>query len=107
MHRWRAVYKDENWLCSGFYPRTEFGMQLDALAKSGCEKIFEEKVSGTKADRPELASMRTTLRKGDVVYIYKLDRLGRSLKHLLELASDFEKDGVGLVSLNDQKKLLT
>jgi len=76
-------------------------MQLDALAKSDCEKIFEEKVSGTKADRPELALMRTILRKGDIVYIYKLDRLGRSLKHLLELASDFEKNGVGLVSLND------
>jgi len=67
----------------------------------GREKIFEEKVSGAKADGPELASMRTALRKGDIVYIYKLDRLGRSLKHLLELASDFEKKGVGLVSLND------
>lgn len=76
-------------------------MQLHALAKVGCEKIFEEKVSGTKADRPELASMRTVLRKGDIVFIYKLDRLGRSLKHLLELASDFEKNGIGLVSLND------
>jgi len=45
--------------------------------------------------------MQQILRKGDVIYIYKLDRLGRSLKHLLELTSDFETKGVGLVSLND------
>ncbi|WP_069659378.1 recombinase family protein [Arcticibacter eurypsychrophilus] len=76
-------------------------MQLDALNKEGCEQIFQEKASGTKSERHELSAMQQILRKGDVIYIYKLDRLGRSLKHLLELASDFEKKGVGLVSLND------
>lgn len=76
-------------------------MQLDALTKVGCEEIFKEKASGVKSDRPELQAMKTILRAGDVVYIYKLDRLGRSLKHLLEITSDFEKKGVGLISLND------
>jgi DNA invertase Pin-like site-specific DNA recombinase len=76
-------------------------MQLDALSKAGCQQIFKEKVSGIKSDRPELAAMQQILRKDDVVYIYKLDRLGRSLKHLLEIAGEFEKKGVGLVSIND------
>lgn len=76
-------------------------MQLDALKKAGCKEIFQEKASGSKTDRPELAAMQKTLRPGDVVYVYKLDRLGRSLKHLLELTVKFEKDEVGLISLND------
>ncbi|TLU88680.1 recombinase family protein [Dyadobacter sediminis] len=76
-------------------------MQLDALQKAGCEKIFQEKASGIKSDRPQLAAMQQILREGDVIYIYKLDRLGRSLKHLLEMTSDFEKRGIGLVSIND------
>lgn len=77
-------------------------MQLDALGKAGCEKVFQEKASGIKSDRPQLAAMQQILREGDVIYIYKLDRLGRSLKHLLEMTSDFEKRGIGLVSINDQ-----
>ncbi len=76
-------------------------MQLDALNKAGCEQIFQEKASGVKSERPELSAMQQILRKGDVIYIYKLDRLGRSLKHLLELTSDFENKGIGLISLND------
>lgn len=82
-------------------------MQLDALQKAGCEKIFQEKASGIKSDRPELAAMQQILRKGDVIYIYKLDRLGRSLKHLLELTSDFEQRGIGLVSINDHMDTTT
>jgi len=76
-------------------------LQLDALTKAGCEIIFQEKVSGIKADRPELEKMMAQLRKGDVVCIYKLDRLGRSLKNLLNLVADFEKREVGLRSLTD------
>ena len=76
-------------------------LQLDALTKAGCEIIFQEKASGTKADRPELEKMMSQLRKGDVVCIYKLDRLGRSLKNLLNLVADFEKREVGLRSLTD------
>ncbi len=76
-------------------------MQLDALQKAGCEKVFQEKASGIKSERPQLTAMQQILREGDVIYIYKLDRLGRSLKHLLEMTSDFEKRGIGLVSIND------
>ena len=76
-------------------------LQLDALQKAGCELIFQEIVSGAKADRPELAKMRAQLRKGDTVCIYKLDRLGRSMKHLLELVDEFGQKGVGLLSLTD------
>ncbi len=76
-------------------------LQLDALSKAGCEIIFQEKASGIKADRPELEKMMAQLRKGDVVCIYKLDRLGRSLKNLLNLVADFEKREVGLRSLTD------
>lgn len=76
-------------------------MQLDALQKAGCEKVFQEKASGIKSDRPQLVAMQQILREGDVIYIYKLDRLGRSLKHLLEMTSDFEKREIGLVSIND------
>jgi DNA invertase Pin-like site-specific DNA recombinase len=75
--------------------------QLDHLTKAGCELIFKEKISGAKKERPELQRMLAQLRQGDVVYIYKLDRLGRSMKHLLELVSELEKRGVGLVSLSD------
>ena len=57
-------------------------LQLDALNKAGCETIFQEKASGVTKARPELDRMLTGLRPGDTVYIYKLDRLGRSLKHL-------------------------
>ena len=76
-------------------------LQVDALQKVGCELIFQEIVSGAKADRPELAKMRAQLRKGDTVCIYKLDRLGRSMKHLLDLVDEFGQKGVGLLSLTD------
>lgn len=75
--------------------------QLDHLTRAGCELIFQEKVSGARKERPELERMLSQLRKGDVVYIYKLDRLGRSMKHLLDLVAQLEQKEVGLVSLSD------
>lgn len=75
--------------------------QLDALNKAGCETIFQEKASGAKKARPEPDRMLAGLRPGDTVYIYKLDRLGRSLKHLLGMVAELEFRGVGLVSLTD------
>ena len=76
-------------------------LQLDALTQAGCELIYQEKVSGASAHRPELAQLLSRLRTGDTVYIYKLDRLGRSLRHLLTVVGDLQQLGVGLVSLTD------
>lgn len=76
-------------------------LQLDALNKYGCERIFQEKITGTRKDRPELDEMMKLLRNGDKIVIYKLDRIGRSTKHLIELSELFEKMGVELVSIMD------
>jgi DNA invertase Pin-like site-specific DNA recombinase len=76
-------------------------LQIDALRAAGCERIYQEKASGSKAERPELMRMLDQLSTGDTVIIWKLDRLGRSLAHLIKLVSDLEDQGVGLLSLND------
>ncbi|WP_221392030.1 recombinase family protein [Dyadobacter sp. NIV53] len=75
--------------------------QLDALASAGCEIIFQEIVSGIKADRPEFEKMLNQLQKGDIVCIFKLDRLGLPLKKFLELVTDFHGREIGLRSLTD------
>lgn len=75
-------------------------LQLGALQKFGCDKIYQEKLSAIK-DRPELNSMCSNLREGDIVIVWKLDRLGRSLKHLVDLISQFKKQGVEFISLSD------
>jgi DNA invertase Pin-like site-specific DNA recombinase len=77
-------------------------LQLDALRRAGCEKIHTEKASGAKADRPELARvLDDVLRKGDVLVVWKLDRLARSLKKLITTAENLEERGIGLVSLTE------
>lgn len=75
-------------------------LQLDALNKYECEKIFQEKQSAVK-ERPELDKMLNMLRKGDKVVVWKLDRLGRSLKHLIDLMNEFNSKGVEFISLSD------
>ena len=76
-------------------------LQCDALKKEECEIIFEEKVSGASRDRPALRDMMQHLRQGDIVVIWKLDRLGRSLADLVRLVEEIESKGAGLKSLND------
>jgi len=76
-------------------------LQLDALTKAGCEKIYQDIASGARSDRPALNEMLENLRAEDVLVIWKLDRLGRSLNHLILLASDLSSAKVGLQSLND------
>ena len=77
-------------------------LQLDALRRAGCEKIHADKASGAKADRPELARvLDDVLRRGDVLVVWKLDRLARSLKKLITTAEDLEERGIGLVSLTE------
>ena len=75
--------------------------QIDSLTAAGCEKIFSDKMSGAKFDRPELNMLKAQLRSGDIVVIDKLDRLGRSLKDLIEIVSELESNGVGFISLQD------
>lgn len=76
-------------------------LQTDALRKAGCERIFEDTVSGAKAERPGLASALEFLRDGDVLAVWRLDRLGRSLPHLIETIGALEARGVGFRSLTE------
>lgn len=76
-------------------------LQKDALKKAGCKKIYSEQVSGAKTDRPKLIELMGQLRKGDVIIVWKLDRLGRSLRDLVNLISKFQDLGVGFKSLQD------
>jgi DNA invertase Pin-like site-specific DNA recombinase len=76
-------------------------LQYDALRQEGCEHIFQEKLSGSKKERPELAKLLTTIQANDIVIIWKLDRLGRSLTDLIEIVNTIHAKRVGLKSLND------
>ncbi|MEQ9404788.1 MAG: recombinase family protein [Cyclobacteriaceae bacterium] len=75
-------------------------LQISELEKYGCEKVFREKKSAVK-ERPQLDKLLAHLRKGDAVVVWKLDRLGRSLRHLIDLVALFKEKGVDFVSLND------
>ncbi len=77
-------------------------LQLDALRLAGCTKIFEDRgVSGAKTDRSGLAAALSYVREGDVLVVWKLDRLGRSMAHLVETVGALETRGVGLRSLTE------
>ena len=76
-------------------------LQTDALTKAGCELIFNEIASGAKTDRIELAKLLSQIRVGDILVVYKLDRLGRSLKHLLEVVAELNKRQIGIQSISD------
>src|ERR1700686_37901 len=75
--------------------------QLDALKAAGAEAIYREKVSGVRADRPQLAKLMAKLMPGDIVVVTKLDRLGRSTRELLELIERIGKAGASVRSLGD------
>jgi DNA invertase Pin-like site-specific DNA recombinase len=76
-------------------------LQVDALKKAGCNEIYEKVASGVKTARPILDEIVRNLRQGDTLVIWKLDRLGRNLAHLIELTTKLMKKKVGLISLND------
>jgi DNA invertase Pin-like site-specific DNA recombinase len=76
-------------------------LQTDALEKAGCRKTFEDKISGAKAARPGLAEALEYVRRGDTLLVWRLDRLGRSLKDLIEIVAGLEKRGVGFRSLQE------
>ena len=75
--------------------------QLDALRAAGCERVFEERASGGRWDRPELHRMLDQLRQGDVLIVWKLDRLSRSLKDLLTIMEKIAAAGAGFRSLTE------
>lgn len=79
----------------------DLASQVDALLSAGCEKVFEEKVSGASDDKQELARLIAFARKGDVLTVVRLDRLGRSTRKLLELVDDLRARGIGLASLRE------
>jgi DNA invertase Pin-like site-specific DNA recombinase len=80
----------------------DLALQRDALTAAGCDRTFEDRASGAKADRPGLAQALSYVRSGDVLVVWKLDRLGRSMSHLIATVSELEDRGIGLHSLTEQ-----
>lgn len=76
--------------------------QIDALQQAGCERIYCDKISGSKATRPELDRLRDCLRAGDTLVVWRLDRLGRSLKDLIQWTEWLDTNGIALHSLSEQ-----
>ena len=76
-------------------------LQQDALARAGCERVFEDKASGARDDRPGLAAALSHCRPGDVIVVYKLDRLGRTMRGLVELVADLAQRKIEFRSLSD------
>ncbi|MEG2273226.1 MAG: recombinase family protein [Acinetobacter sp.] len=82
-------------------------LQEDALKRAECKQIFEDKISGAKSKRPGLNRMMKTLKPGDTVIVWKLDRLGRSLIHLVELLGYFRKNNIEFISITEGIKIST
>ena len=76
-------------------------LQQDSLYAAGCEKIFVDELSGAKAARPGLQQAMDSLREGDVLMVWRLDRLGRSLRNLLELVEELKERKVGFRSIQE------
>lgn len=77
-------------------------LQIDALERAGCEKIFRDVASGAKDKRTGLAEAVNFARKGDVIVVWKLDRLGRSLKHLIQTINELSERGIGFESIEEK-----
>ena len=75
--------------------------QIDALTKAGCHRLFDDKMSSSRAERPGLAKALDMLREGDTLVVWKLDRLGRSVKNLVDLVGQLHKQNVQFKSLTD------
>lgn len=76
-------------------------LQKEALEKAGCERIYEDTMSGTRVERPGLTKALEMLRSGDTLVVWKLDRLGRSVKNLITLVADLNANGIHFKSLTD------
>jgi len=76
-------------------------LQMDALKTAGCHKIFYEVAKGARADRPEWLKLLEEIQKGDTLIVWKLDRMGRSLHHLIKVVNDLIAKGVDIISIQD------
>ena len=76
-------------------------LQFEALTKAGCQKVFDDKISGSRVERPGLEKALEMLREGDTLVVWKLDRLGRSVKNLIDLVGDLQKRNIQFKSLTD------
>jgi DNA invertase Pin-like site-specific DNA recombinase len=76
-------------------------LQLDALRAAGCERVYTEKASGAQRERPELTAALDYAREGDTLVVWKLDRLARSIRQLIETVEDLERRKIGLRSLTE------
>ena len=76
-------------------------LQIDALEKYGCQKIYSEKAKGAKADRPKWQELLNQIESNDTLVIWKLDRMGRSLHHLIKVVTELMEKNISIVSLND------
>ena len=76
-------------------------LQRDALKQAGCNKIITDEASGSLAERPGLMKLKDSLREGDTLVVWRLDRLGRSLKHLIEFIYDLETKKIGFKSIHE------
>ena len=76
-------------------------LQYDALKKAGCEQIYEDQLSGARVERPGLQEALAYARSGDTLVVWRLDRLSRSLKDLIEMVATLETKGIGLKSLQE------
>jgi DNA invertase Pin-like site-specific DNA recombinase len=80
----------------------DLSLQLDALKRAECERIFQDKASGSHTNRPGLQEALSYMRQGDVLVVWKLDRIARSLKHLLEIVAQLEESGIEFKSIQEQ-----
>lgn len=76
-------------------------LQTEALTRAGCEKIYEDKISGVRVERPGLTRALEMLREGDTLVVWKLDRLGRSVKQLVDMVGELHKQGIQFKSLTN------
>jgi DNA invertase Pin-like site-specific DNA recombinase len=102
---WFNVFEME-WAMRVGYARVSTGdqttdLQTDAMTSAGCERIFQETASGAQRDRPELMKALEFLRAGDVLVVWKLDRLARSLRQLIDTAEELQTRGIGFVSITE------
>src|SRR3954462_5349277 len=77
-------------------------LQQDALSAAGCDPVYTDVISGSKESRPGLDKALSYIRKGDTLVVWRLDRLGRSLKHLIATVTELEGKGIGFKSLTEQ-----